>query len=247
MKLALVEDDPRLRDTFARLVAELPAHRLVVSYPSAEAALENLRPGDVNLVIADLGLPGTSGIDLIARLREEPWSLPSLVWTVCDARDVVYAAIRAGAIGYLLKSMGVEDLERALHDVEQGGAPMSPSIARRVLQDLMGTGGPTSPEEPLSVQECHVLRAIAAGHRHKEVAVELGISQHTVHSHLKRIYRKLHVHGRTEALQRARQLGIVVQDGTRGWKPGPRTGGADEAEEADAPRVIQARMPRPND
>lgn len=215
MRLVLVEDNPQLSGTFASLVGELPAHQLVACYPSAEAALEGLRPGMADLLIADLDLPGCSGVELIAQVRDDPWNLQSLVWTVYDGHDVVYSAIKAGAIGYLLKSMGVQDLGSALHEIEQGGAPMSPRIARRLLRDLMEAepqpgipAGDTS--KPLSVRERHVLRAIAAGHSHKEIALEMGISQHTVHTHLKRIYRKLHAAGRDEALQRARQLGIVL-------------------------------------
>lgn len=215
MRLVLVEDNPQLSSTFASLVAELPAHVLVACYPSAEAALAGLQPGMADLLIADLDLPGRSGVELIARVREEPWNLQALVWTVYEGHDVVYSAIKAGAIGYLLKSMGVQDLGGALHEIEQGGAPMSPRIARRLLRDLVETEGqpaPTSGNEPkpLSVRERHVLRSVAAGHSHKEIALEMGISQHTVHTHLKRIYRKLHAAGRDDALQRARQLGIVL-------------------------------------
>ena len=89
MRLALVEDDPLLSDTFARIVAQLPEHVLAASYPTAEAALENLRPGDVDLVIADIHLPGASGIEMIARLREKPWCLNAIGWTIYDGQDVV--------------------------------------------------------------------------------------------------------------------------------------------------------------
>ena len=212
MRLALVEDNPLLAQTFARMVAELPGHVLVALFASAEDALAGLQPGMVDLLIVDLDLPGLTGAELIARVRNMPWCLQSLVWTVYDGHDVVYCAIKAGAIGYLLKSMGLQDLERALDEIEQGGAPMSPRIARRLLNDVVESGEWLPPSRPLSIRERAVLRALAAGHSHKEIAGDMGISQHTVHTHLKRIYRKLHAAGRNEALERARQLGIVVKD-----------------------------------
>lgn len=216
MKIALVEDTPLLRETFGRLLAQLPGHSLVAAFPSAEDALAALQPGAADLLVADLDLPGQTGIELIARVRDQPLALQAVVWTVYDGADSVYAALRAGAVGYLLKSMGVEDLRRALLEIEQGGAPMSPRIARRLLRDLIPVDDDPSVRPPaedpkrLSVRERHVLRAVAAGHSHKEIASEMGISAATVHTHLKRIYRKLHAVGRDDALQRARDLGIVV-------------------------------------
>ena len=216
MKIALVEDTPLLRETFGHLVAQLPGHSLVAAFPSSEDALAALQPGMADLLVADLDLPGQTGIELIARVRDQPLALQAVVWTVYDGADSVYAALRAGAVGYLLKSMGVEDLRRALLEIEQGGAPMSPRIARRLLRDLIPVDDDRSvrpaAEDPkrLSVRERHVLRAVAAGHSHKEIASDMGISPATVHTHLKRIYRKLHAVGRDDALQRARDLGIVV-------------------------------------
>lgn len=214
MNLVLVEDNPGLSEAFARMVAELPAHRLVGAFPSAEAALEVLRPGMADLLVVDLDLPGQTGVELIARVREEPLGLSSLVWTIFDGHAAVYSALKAGALGYLLKATGVEELEDALRLFEQGGVPMTPRIARRLLRDMVQAEPLAEPEPDhgLSLRERSVLRAIAAGHSHKEVAQQMGISQHTVHTHLKRIYRKLHAAGRDQALERARRLGIVVQD-----------------------------------
>ena len=136
MKIALVEDNPLLRDTFASLLARVPGHSLVAAFGTAEDALAGLQPGMADLLVADLDLPGRSGIELIARVQEEPLALPAVVWTVYDGADSVYAAIKAGAIGYLLKSMGRRELQGALHEIEEGGAPISPRIARRLLRDL---------------------------------------------------------------------------------------------------------------
>lgn len=210
MKLALVEDNSELSASFARLVAALPAHDLVASYPTAEAALAGLRPGLADLLIADLDLPGQSGIELIRQLQGSPQELPVVVWTIYECRDHVYAALKAGAIGYLLKSAGVSELDAALREFAEGGAPMSPRIARRLLRDLVDTGAPPALTKPMSARERDVLRAVARGDSHKDISARLGISMHTVHSHLRNIYKKLQVLGRSEALQRARELGLIV-------------------------------------
>jgi len=215
VKIALVEDDVQVYDTFASLLGRVPGHALVGTFGSAEEALAGLQPGMADLLVADLDLPGRSGIELIARVQEPPLALQAVVWTVYDGADSVYAAIRAGAIGYLLKSMSRRELQGALKEIEEGGAPISPRIARRLLRDL-ATPGPTAepdavggPHE-LSVRERAVLRMIADGHCRKEIAESLGVSINTVHSHVKRVYRKLHVTGRNDAIHRARQLGILA-------------------------------------
>ena len=211
MKLALVEDDSRLSATFAQMVAALPEHELVVTYPSAEAALVGLRPGLADLLIADLQLPGQSGIELIRQVQAPPLELPAVAWTIYEGRDLVYAALKAGAVGYLLKSAGVAELASALQELREGGAPMSARIARRLLRDLVDGAAPSSPGDALSAREREVLRAVAQGDSHKEISSRLGLSVHTVHSHLRNIYKKLQAAGRAEALQRAQELGLIVR------------------------------------
>jgi len=214
VKIVLVEDNPLLRDTFVSLLARVPGHSLVATFGSAEEALAGIQPGTADLMVADLDLPGQSGIELIARVQEQPLALQAVVWTVYDGAESVYAAIKAGAVGYLLKSMSRRELEAALHEIEEGGAPISPRIARRLLRDL-ATPEPTSESDAaddrqeLSIRERAVLRMIADGHGRKEIAASLGVSVHTVHTHVKRVYRKLHVTGRDDAIHRARQLGIL--------------------------------------
>ena len=120
-----------------------------------------------------------------------------------------YAALKAGAVGYLLKGCDARELEASLREIEAGGAPMSPSIARRVLQEFVGEPEPALTVE-LSQREREVLRAVAAGHSYKEIAALLGLSAHTVHAHVKNTYGKLHAKGRTEALRQAQKLGVIV-------------------------------------
>ncbi len=209
MRIVLVEDNPGLRETFAQMVASMPAHQLVAAYPSAEAAKAAMQPGDADLAVVDIELPGESGIELIRWLKESQPDLPAVVWTVHEARDSVYAAIKAGALGYLIKAMALPDLQAALHELERGGAPMSPRIARRVLRDVADSIPEVPPHEALSARELAVLRAIARGDTHKEIAQQLSVSMHTVHSHIGNTYRKLHAMRRADALARARQLGLI--------------------------------------
>lgn len=209
MNLVFVEDHPGLRETFAQMMDRIPSHRLVAAYPSAEAARRDFQPGQADLVVVDLDLPGESGVDLIRWLGTLDRVVPSVVWTVHEGRDVVYAALKAGAVGYLVKAVGIREVEAALDEIQGGGAPMSPRIARRLLLDLVGATPTPAPSESLSARERDVLRAVARGDTHKEIAMDLGMSPHTVHSHLKKVYRKLHALGRAEAMARARQLGWI--------------------------------------
>lgn len=215
MKIALVEDTALLRDTFASLLARVPGHSLVATYASAEDALAGLQPGMADLLVADLDLPGQSGVELIARVQGQPLALQAVVWTVYDGDHAVYAAIKAGAIGYLLKSLSLRELQAALREIEEGGAPISPRIARRLLRDLAAPDSASGSDadtgsQGLSIRERAVLRFIADGHCRKEIADALGVSINTVHSHVKRVYRKLQVTGRNDAIHRARQLGILA-------------------------------------
>ncbi len=211
MKIALIEDHPDLRQTFSDLVAVLRGHRLVASFSSAEAAQAGLRPRMADIAVVDLDLPGASGVEFIRWLQVSGLGLPVVVWTIHEGRDVVYAALKAGAVGYLVKAIEPHEMQAALDEIQAGGAPMSPRIARRLLQDLVDPVPPVEPAQGLSNREREILRYIGQGLSHKEVGSTLGISPGTVHAHLNHIYKKLHVVGRTQALTRAEQLGLIVR------------------------------------
>lgn len=210
MKIALVEDLPALQATFASMLAAIPGHPLVATFASAEAAMEAVRPGLADLLVVDLDLPGASGIEFIRWLHESGLAIPAVVWTIHEGRDSVYAALKAGAVGYLAKGAKLPELQTALDGIAEGGAPMSPRIARRLLDDLLGPSAPLVSADEVTARERRVLRAVAAGQTHKEIGTELGISPATVRSHLKHIYKKLHAVGRAQALRRARDMGLIV-------------------------------------
>ncbi len=210
MNIALVEDRASLRQTFARMLEAIPGHRLAAAFASAEEARAVIRPAMADLLVVDLDLPGESGIEFIRWLQESALGIPAVVWTIHDGRDAVYAALKAGAVGYLEKGAKVHEFQTALEGIEEGGAPMSPRIARRLLVDVLSPSVSPRPTEDISFREREVLRAVAAGQTHKEIAAELAISPFTVRAHIKHIYRKLHVMGRAQALQRAREIGLIV-------------------------------------
>lgn len=210
MRIAVVEDNDLLRENLAQMLAKMPGCVVKASYQTAEAALADLRPRGVDLLIVDIELPGMSGIELIRRLCDEGRHIPALVWTIHEDREVVYAALKAGAVGYLLKGCKADELASSLRHVAEGGAPISPNIARRLIQEfVMGSGAP--PAIDLTQREREVLRAVAAGYCYKEIAANLKLSAHTVHTHIKHIYAKLQAKNRSEALRHAQQIGLVVR------------------------------------
>ena len=208
IRIIMVEDDPRLLDNVARLLGRRDDFEVAGCYANAEDALEAnpWQAGDV--LIVDIDLPGISGIELISRVKEaQPEVLP-LAYTIYEDRDTVFAALTAGAFGYLVKGCTPEVLESSIRDLVRGGAPMSPSIARRLLDRFL-QDSPPQESASLSAREVGLLRLVAQGLIYKEIGEQLGISPHTVHTHIKNIYGKLHATDRQHALRRARMLGYL--------------------------------------
>lgn len=204
MKVGLVEDDPGLRAHLEILLAGEPGMELVASCGTAAEALALLPPAAPDVIVVDLGLPDMEGPQLIRRLRQAV-EAELLAHTVFDDGETVFAALRAGACGYLLKGCPPRELVEALHDLASGGAPMTPRIARRVLRELQGVAG----TGPLTAREAEILRELAAGRSYKEAAERLHLSRHTIHAHVKRIYEKLQVDSREDAVAKARREGLL--------------------------------------
>lgn len=169
---------------------------VLASYRSAEEALSSLPANLPDLLVVDIRLPGMDGVELIATLKPRFKDLPILVLTMYEESDLIFDALKAGASGYLLKRAAGEELCDAIRQIRHGGAPMSPSIARKVV-DSFRVPEPTA---GLSPREQEILNLLANGALYKEIAATLGISLDTVRTHLRRIYEKLHVHTRTEAV-----------------------------------------------
>lgn len=199
IRVAVVEDDPDIRAGLEVLLDGGSGARCIAAFASGEDALAGLRGGvDVDLVLMDIELPGDTGIETTRRLRADRPDLEVVMLTVRDDDDAVFQSLCAGAVGYLLKTTPPARLVAAIEEAHAGGAPMSPAIARRVARSFQST----SPS-PLSERETEILAHLCQGMSYREIGSALFISERTVHSHLKNIYRKLEVHSKTEAMARA--------------------------------------------
>ena len=198
--IALVEDDDSLRETLAELLAAAPGWRQVAAYASAEAALAGMKEECPEVVLMDIQLPGMSGIECVARLKQMHPAVQVLMVTVYDNNDRIYDALAAGASGYLLKRDAPAKLLECLEDLLQGGSPMSSAIARKVVQHFQKSPPAKNEDHNLTPREKQILERLVKGGLYKEIAWDLGIGVETVRTHLHNIYAKLHVRTRTEAV-----------------------------------------------
>lgn len=199
-RVAIVEDIAGIRENLMTLVANSAGLELAGVACTGEEALGILPALMPDVVLMDIELgEGISGIECVRQLKEMLPATEFMMLTVFVDHTSVYESLRAGATGYLVKGLAAERLVESIADLRAGGSPMSSSIARRVVQKLIQPKTPTAPESWLSVREEEVLRALASGQRYKEIADVLGLSVHTVRTHIHRIYQKLHVQNRAEA------------------------------------------------
>ncbi|MCX6898015.1 MAG: response regulator transcription factor [Verrucomicrobia bacterium] len=197
--VAIVEDDKNLREDLADLIANRKGFRCIGAFPSAEDALQSLPEKSPDVVVMDINLPKMSGIECTRELKSRLPETEVVMLTMFDDTKLIFAALRAGASGYLLKRAAPTELLAAIEQVRAGGSPMSPEIARQVVQFFQTEKRAPTGSEDLSERERELLSLLARGKQYKEIADQLGISTDTVRSHIRRIYRKLHVHSRTEA------------------------------------------------
>jgi DNA-binding NarL/FixJ family response regulator len=208
-RLVIIEDERDIRESLAALINGTAGFRCVAKYGLMETALAGIAKDAPDIILTDLGLPGISGIDGIGRLRPMFPDTPILVLTIYDNDDQIFAALCNGASGYLLKNTPPARLLEALQDTANGGSPMSPAIASRVIK-LFREFKPTDNESyRLTPQETQLLKLLVEGHHKKTAAREMNISIHTVSFHLKNIYEKLQVHSKTEAVAKALRERVV--------------------------------------
>ena len=209
LRIALIEDERDIRDSLAALINGTKGFKCIAKYGLMETAIAGIDRDHPDLVLTDLGLPGMSGLDGIKRLRELLADTPILVLTIYDNDDQIFAALCNGANGYLLKNTTPARLLDALQDAADGGSPMSPAIASRVIKLFREFKPVASASYHLTPQETELLKLLVEGHHKKTAARELGISIHTVSFHLKNIYEKLQVHSKTEAVAKALRDRVV--------------------------------------
>lgn len=216
IRVAVVEDDANFRLAFAAAVGACPDMELAGLAATRAEGLALLRGAPAQVLLVDLGLPDGSGIDVIAAALQAWPGCAAVVATAFGDEQHVMGAIHAGAAGYLLKDSSPAAVVQEIRTVAAGGSPISPIIARRVMQLLRQQGGPAAgeapasrPEASLSPREAEVLQLVAKGFSYEEIAGRLGVSRHTVLTFVRRIYAKLEVRSKMEAVNEARRQGLL--------------------------------------
>ncbi|MES2661517.1 MAG: response regulator transcription factor [Verrucomicrobiota bacterium] len=203
--VAIVEDNAALGAGLRKIVESAEDFRCLGVWTSAEEALKKIDAFRPQVVLMDINLPGMSGIEATSRIKHHLPEIQVIMVTVYRDHDQIFAALKAGASGYLLKRSTPEEVRQAIRDVRSGGAPMSAEIARRVVEAFhQPVKSAEAPEVKLSKRETEILELLTKGLANKEIADRLDISVETVRVHLRRVYEKLHVHSRTEAAMKFR-------------------------------------------
>lgn len=212
IRIAIVEDDAALRKMLVSLLHADPQYVVVAELAEGRAAIAAIPHLAPDIVLVDIGLPDISGIAVIRQLKVLRPGCDVLVVTTFGDEKTVTAALEAGADGYLLKGTALEELKRDIRSLACGGSPLSPMIARKLLNRLQTKAvdeKPVAGETTLTHREREILEMIAKGFSYTETAEICGISAATVHSHLKSIYSKLEVHSKTEAVYEARRRSLI--------------------------------------
>ena len=205
IKVAIVDDDEVIRSSLSTLLKRAPGYKLVGEYANGEIALKEIPLVQPDVVLMDINLPGMKGYDCVRALKDARPAIQFLMLTVYEDGDSLFNSLRAGASGYLLKRSSSAKLLGSIQEVYTGGAPMTPEIARRVVQYFGHLAKPVEEvqEMPsLTPRERDILEQLARGFRYKEIVDNLGISVGTLHSYISKVYEKLQVHSRTEAVVR---------------------------------------------
>lgn len=210
MDVCIFEDNKHLRESLQLLIDHTIGFKCVGAFPNCNKLIEKLEALDCDICLMDIEMPGISGIEATKIIKDTFPEIQVLIQTVFSDDDRIFRAICAGASGYILKSSSHSQYIEALQDAQNGGAPMSPSIARRVLQLFKSNLLPTVQEDyNLTEKEKEVLLQLTLGKSYKMIADELTVSIETVKTHMKNIYSKLHVHSSTEAVAKAIQERLV--------------------------------------
>ena len=208
IKVAIVEDQRQTREGLTAIIGGTPGYRAVGSFASMEEALAKLAWEPPDVLLLDIQLPGMSGIEGVRHVRSRFPALPILMLTVYADDDHIFEAICSGACGYMLKDTPPARLLEAIRELHAGGAPMTPEIARKVVRMFHKVIPPRDEDEQLSPRELDILRLLCDGHSYKTAAGALSISTDTVRFHIRNVYRKLHVHSKSEAVLRALRSGL---------------------------------------
>jgi len=200
IKVAIVDDDAGIRASLATLIRRSPVFKLTGDYANAEIAIAEIPKDPPDVVLMDINLPGMKGVECVRQLKTTLPAVQFLMLTVYEDSDSLFNSLKAGASGYLLKRTASARLLEAIRDVNAGGSPMTPQLARRVVQFFSKPANDDSAVARLTPGEREFLDQLANGYAYKEIADRMNISIDTVRSYVRTVYEKLHVHSRTEAV-----------------------------------------------
>jgi DNA-binding NarL/FixJ family response regulator len=203
ISLSIVEDLDEVREGLKQFISLNPEFKVLDTFKTAEEALYDLPRLQPDIVIMDINLPGMNGIECIREIKTKVPRTQFMMFTVYENDEKVFEALKAGASGYLLKNTGLVQLIEALHELHNGGSPMSANIARKLVTVFREKENSEIPVEALSKRETEILQLLSKGLLYKEIADQLSISVSTVRQHIHKIYEKLHVQNRTEAINKA--------------------------------------------
>jgi len=203
IRVAIVEDDRSVCDGLGLIIGATPGFACAGTYYSAEDALASLSSSGANVLLLDINLPGMSGSEAVRLFKAQHPSLQVLMLTIYDGQDKVFESICNGACGYLLKKTSPAKLLDAIREAHEGGAPMSPEIARKVITLFRMTSPPEKLEHALTPQEIRLLQLLADGYSYQNSAGQMNISINTVRNYIRSIYEKLHVNTKSEAVSKA--------------------------------------------
>jgi len=208
----VVEDDSSVRGILQSWLEEAEGFTCTGVFPDVESALPQIPKARPDVAIVDINLPGLSGIECVRRLKPRIPETQFVMLTVYGDSNHIFDALSAGATGYLVKTTSREALIAALQEVHAGGSPMSGNIARKVVQSLHSAKQSLQPSAALSKRENEILALLAQGYLYKEIADMTGITLRTVNTHIRRIYEKLHVHSRAQAVAQLANFPLVGVD-----------------------------------
>lgn len=212
IRVSIVEDNGRVRGSLARLIELTDGFECVSEHGSGEEAVTALPKTKPEVILMDINLPGINGVECVRQLKPLLPNTQVMMLTVYENTDLIFQALSAGATGYLLKQTPPNELLAAVREVHNGGSPMTGHIARKVVASFQQAGNSAREFENLTPREKEVLDFLAKGFLYKEIAEAMTISYDTVHTHIRKIYEKLHVRSRTEAV--AKHLGRAANPGT---------------------------------
>ena len=209
LNVIITEDNDTIREGLALLINATDGMTCVAQYNCCEDMLADIKNHQVNIILQDIGLPGMCGIDGVIKIRQILQDVVIIMLTVYEDEDNIFESLKAGANGYLLKKTSPAQLIESIKDACNGGSPMSSIIARKVVSYFQTGKKPAKDESNLSEREIEIIESLAAGNSYKMTADKLFISIDTVRTHIRNIYKKMHVHSQSGAVAEALKKGII--------------------------------------